>query len=99
MSYQRGRTSDYLTRLEHQKQIAQAELEHRQRELEAIRQAEQDLAQLRRKQRLLDQQIQEHHQERKLPPPIHGGREGLKEATREAARHDPKRASRKKKAA
>lgn len=95
MSYTRGTGSDYLARLEAQRRIAQAELEHRERELAAIRQAEQDLARLRHKQRLVDDQIQDARQERKLPPPIHGGRQGLKEATQESAAWDRKRASRK----
>jgi len=93
MAYQHGKSSDYLARLQHQKQIAAAELEHKERELQAIRDAEMELARLNHKRRVVADQIKDAltPAKRKLPPPIHGGRQGLIEAAREAAAYDKRR--------
>lgn len=88
MAYQRNTSRDYLARLEQQKKMLQAELELEQRELEAIRQNEADIARLNHKRALVKTQIRDAQQTRKLPPPIHGGPEGLKEATRESSNWD-----------
>ena len=92
MTYIRGNSSDYLARLKHQKAIAAAELEHKERELQAIRDAEMELARLNHKRRVVADQIKDATaaKPRQLPPPIHGGRKGLEEAAREAAAHEYK---------
>lgn len=85
MSYKYGKSSDYLARLEHQRKIAEAELAHKERELQAIRDAEYALARINHKRRVLtDQLVDATTKPRPLPPPIHGGRKGLLEATKEA---------------
>ena len=92
MTYVRGKSSDYLARLRNQQAIAAAELEHKERELQAIREAEAALARINHKRRVVQDQITEvTSTPRRLPPPIHGGRKGLLEATREAAEHDKRR--------
>ena len=92
MSYVRGNSSDYLERLKHQKAIAAAELEAEERRLQQIRDAEMDLARLNHKRRVVADQIKDATSptRRTLPPPIHGGRKGLEEAAREAAKHEYK---------
>jgi len=83
--YQHGKSSDYLARLEHQRKIAEAELAHKERELQAIRDAEYALARINHKRRVVADQIADvTAKPRPLPPPIHGGRKGLLEATKEA---------------
>jgi hypothetical protein len=90
MSYVRGNSSEYLARLKHQKAIAAAELEHEERRLQQIRDAEMELARLNHKRRVVADQIKDATapNKRRLPPPIHGGRKGLLEAAKEAAEHD-----------
>jgi hypothetical protein len=93
VTYIRGNSSDYLARLKHQKAIAAAELEAEERRLQQIRDAEMDLARIEHKRRVVKDQIKEAltPNKRRLPPPIHGGRQGLLEATREAADYDKRR--------
>ena len=92
MSYQYGKSSDYLARLKNQQAIAAAELEHEERRLQAIRDAEMELARINHKRRVVADQIKDAlaPAKRRLPPPIHGGRKGLEEAAREAAAHEYK---------
>jgi len=93
VTYIRGNSSDYLARLKHQKAIAAAELEHKERELQAIRDAEMELARLNHKRRVVADQIKDATatKPRQLPPPIHGGRQGLLEATKESKEYDKRR--------
>ena len=88
--YIRGNSRDYLARLQHQKAIAAAELEAEERRLQAIRDAEMELARINHKRRVVADQIKDAltPAKRRLPPPIHGGRQGLLEATREAKEWD-----------
>lgn len=90
MAYVRGNSSDYLARLKHQKAIAAAELEAEERRLQQIRDAEMDIARIEHKRRVVKDQIRDalNPAKRKLPPPIHGGRQGLLEAAREAKEWD-----------
>ena len=96
MSYVRGKSSDYLARLNHQKQIAAAELELEERRLQQIRDAEMELARLNHKRRVVADQIKDATtpSKRKLPPPIHGGRKGLLEAAKESGDYDKRRRQR-----
>jgi hypothetical protein len=93
MSYIRGKSSDYLARLQHQKQIAAAELEHEERRLQQIRDAEMELARIEHKRRVVRDQIKDATtpSKRRLPPPIHGGKKGLEEAARESYEYDKRR--------
>lgn len=91
-AYTYGKSSDYLERLKNQKAIAAAELEHEERRLQQIRDAEMELARLNHKRRMVADQIKDALKPatRTLPPPIHGGRKGLEEAAKEAAAHEYK---------
>ena len=93
MSYQHGKSRDYLARLQHQRAIAAAELEAEEKRLQQIRDAEMDIARIEHKRRVVKDQIRDalNPAKRKLPPPIHGGRQGLLEAAREAAAYDKRR--------
>jgi hypothetical protein len=93
MGYQHGKSSDYLARLKHQKAIAAAELEHEERRLQQIRDAEMELARIEHKRRVVKDQIKDATSpaREKLPPPIHGGRKGLLEATKESMDYDKRR--------
>jgi hypothetical protein len=93
MGYVRGNSREYLARLQHQKAIAAAELEAEERRLQAIRDAEMDLARINHKRRVVADQIKDATapNKRRLPPPIHGGRKGLQEAAQESAAYDRKR--------
>lgn len=91
MTYVRGKAGDYLTRLQHQQAIAAAELEHKERELQAIRDAEAALARLHQKNRVVQNQLTEAMVVKRLPPPIHGGRKGLLEAAKESAAYEKRR--------
>ena len=92
MGYQHGKSSDYLARLQHQRRIAEAELAHKERELQAIREAEIAIARINHKRRVVADQIAETAKKgRPLPPPIHGGRAGLMEAVRESAEWDKRK--------
>jgi chromosome segregation ATPase len=96
------------------KETIEAELERIHAEKEATKQRLKErntlLQQLRREQRRLDKLRQEEASletqirsitvaPRQLPPPLYGGRAGLKAAAKEAHGHDPKRESRKRKTA
>ena len=93
MTYVRGNSSEYLARLKHQKAIAAAELEHEEHRLQQIRDAEMELARLNHKRRVVADQIKDATSptRKTLPPPIHGGRQGLLEATKEAKEYDKRR--------
>jgi len=94
MAYQyKGNSRDYLARLQNQRAIAAAELEAEERRLQQIRDAEMELARIEHKRRVIKDQIRDalNPAKRKLPPPIHGGRKGLLEATREAKEYDKRR--------
>lgn len=93
MTYQPGKSRDYLARLQHQRAIAAAELEAEERRLQAIRDAEMELARINHKRRVVADQIKDalNPGKRKLPPPIHGGRKGLLEAAQEAAALDKRK--------
>jgi hypothetical protein len=92
VTYVRGNSRDYLARLQHQKAIAAAELEAEERRLQAIRGAEMELARINHKRRVVADQIKDalNPAKKQLPPPIHGGRQGLEEATREMRQHEYK---------
>lgn len=92
-AYTYGKSSDYLERLKNQKAIAADELEHEERRLQQIRDAEMELARLNHKRRVVADQIKDALKPttRKLPPPIHGGRKGLLEAANESAAYDKRR--------
>jgi len=94
MGYQyKGNSREYLARLQHQRNIAAAELEAEERRLQQIRDAEMELARLNHKRRVVADQIKDATtpSKRKLPPPIHGGRKGLLEAAQESAAYDKRR--------
>jgi hypothetical protein len=91
MTYIRGKAGDYLARLQNQAAIAAAELEHKERELQAIRDAEAALARLHQKNRMAQNQLAEATAVKRLPPPIHGGRKGLLEAAKERADYEKRR--------
>ena len=93
MTYVHGKSREYLARLEHQRKIAEAELEAEERRLQQIRDAEMVLARIEHKRRVVKDQIKDAlaPNARRLPPPIHGGRQGLLEAAEESARYDRRR--------
>ena len=91
--YVRGNSRDYLARLQHQRAIAAAELEAEEKRLQQIRDTEMEIARIEHKRRVVKDQIQDalNPAKRKLPPPIHGGRQGLLEAVRESVAYDKRR--------
>lgn len=86
-----------LDALRIQQQIAAAELEKIEAEVAELRAAELELARLQRRKenaaaelRATIDRTQTVRTQIKLGPPIHGGREGLEAAAREAAEHEYK---------
>ena len=93
MTYVRNNSREYLARLQHQRNIAAAELEAEERRLQQIRDAEMELARIEHKRRVVKDQIRDATapNKRRLPPPIHGGRKGLLEAAQESAAYDKRK--------
>lgn len=91
-SYTHDAKRAHLDALRIRQQIAAAEVERAERELAEISDVEQDLHRLRRRKELVNIQLQQARERTTtarvqiaLPPIIHGGREGLEAAAREAA--------------
>lgn len=92
MTYIRNGRRAHLDALRIQQQIAAAEVEQTERELAEIQAAEQELARLQRRRERAEQGLKQAQARQDatriqltLPVPIHGGREGLEAAVREAA--------------
>ena len=98
MTYIRNGKRAHMDALRIRQQIAAAEAEKVERELAALLEIENDLRRLQRRRDIATQALRE-AQERTtsarvqlaLPPIIHGGREGLEAAAREAAQHEKRR--------
>lgn len=97
MVYVRNGRRAHLEALRIQQQIAAAELEKIEAEVAEIRAAELELSRLQRRKEIAANELratinrtQTVRTQIKLGPPIHGGREGLEAAAREAAEHEYK---------
>lgn len=98
MTYIRNTSRGHLDALRIQRQISAAEVEKAERELAALNDIEMDLARLqRRKENIAMQLLQARdrtttkRQHLALPPPVHGGRDGLERAAQESAAHDKRK--------
>jgi len=92
MTYTHNTKRAHLDALRISQQIAAAELERAERELADLCDVEQDLHRLKRRKELVTMQLQQARErtttargQLALPPIVHGGREGLEAAAREAA--------------
>ena len=92
MTYTRIGPRAHLDALRIRQQIAAAEVERAERELAELSDVEQDLHRLKRRKELVTMQLQQARErtttargQLALPPVVHGGREGLEAAAREAA--------------
>jgi len=98
MAYAYGKSkSAHLDALRIRKQIEEAEIEKAERELAELQEVELELARLQRRRERVSEGLREARKRTtttrvalRLPPPIHGGREGLEAAAREAAEHEYK---------
>lgn len=94
MTYVRNTSRGHLDALRIQRQISAAEVEKAEKELAQLAEIELDLARLQRRKENIAMQLRQarertttKRQHLALPPPIHGGPEGLAEATREIEAH------------
>lgn len=98
MSYVHGAPKRSLDALRIQKQVAAAAVEKAEAELAELMEAEREIVRLQRRKIEAARQLQEAKNRvelaaRKLaePPNVFGGRDGLKRAAEESARHDRRR--------
>lgn len=89
--YIRNNPRGHLDALRIQRQISAAEVEKAEKELAQLAEIELDLARLQRRKENIAMQLRQarertttKHQHLALPPPIHGGREGLAAAVAES---------------
>lgn len=94
MTYKYDTERADLEALHHQQQIAAAELEREERNLAAIRDAEQSLARIQRRRERVAKELTEARARTAsvrraldLPTPVYGGRLGLIAAAEESRRH------------
>ena len=96
--YVRNSSRANLEALRIRQQIAAAEVERAEKELAEIQAAEIELARLQRRKEQVTQSLRDARERTRtarvqlaLPPVIHGGREGLERAAREAKEHERRR--------
>ena len=95
MTYKYDTKRADLEALRHQQQLAAAELEREERELAAIRDAEQDLTRIKHRREQVAQELTAARartavvrRSLDLPTPVYGGKVGLLAAAEEAKRHE-----------
>lgn len=98
MTYVRNSKRAHIDALRIRQQIAAAEAEKVEAELNALLDVERELVRLQRRRENATQALREAQirtssarVQLALPPIIHGGREGLEAAAREAAQHEKRR--------
>ena len=98
MTYRYDTKRAALETLRHQQQLEAAELENAERELAAIKEAELNLAKLKRRREQVAQELTEARartavarRSLDLPTPVYGGKVGLLAAAEESRRHARRR--------
>ena len=98
MNYKYDTKRADLETLNHQQQLAAAELEREERELAAIRDAEMNLARIKHRREQVAQELTEARARTAsvrraldLPTPVYGGKVGLLAAAEESRRHARRR--------
>jgi uncharacterized protein involved in exopolysaccharide biosynthesis len=98
VAYIRNGTRAHLDALKVRQQIAAAEIERAEKELAELNEAEHELARLQRRKEAVTRALAEARERTAtarraltLPPPIHGGPEGLQAAAAEAAQYDKRK--------